>query len=332
MRQGRCRAYNPFPFHICLAFLVLLTISACKGSSETIQISLCQDGTIAPLVLLAQEKGYFSDEGLEMSFHPMGDGRLAMEGFVSGKCNAAVISEPSIVMGAASRPDFSIIATIGSSDSASRIVADRRKGITKASDLKGKRIGVRKGEISQLFLDMFLRKNNLRPEQVSIKFIEPQYLTEALIKGQIDAFSSTDIYLTEAVRRVAENALVLSEPGLCLNYSFLITGKSGTNTNPAITTKLLKALLLAEKRAAREPGELVSLISKRRELSGQAVQELLSFQRLHVSLQQPALTGLDTHLAFLLEQGQKVPVKGTDFISIIDEKPLKALAPEAVNL
>ena len=66
--------------------LLCLLLSGCKDSSQTISINMCQDGTVSPLVLLAQEKAYFADEGLEINFFPMGDGRLAMDGLREGKC------------------------------------------------------------------------------------------------------------------------------------------------------------------------------------------------------------------------------------------------------
>jgi len=316
-----------------LIILLLVFIStACNSSNQTVKINLCQDGTIAPLLLLAQEKGYFGDEGIEITYHPMGDGRLAMDSFLEGKCTVAVISEPTIAARIPGRQDFSIIATIGSTDNGSRIISDRRKGMTGGSDLKGRRIGVRKGEISHYFLDMYLRKNALRPEQASIRFMEPQYLSEALLRGQIDAFASSDIYLTEAARRLGENAAVLSEPGLCLNHSFLLLRKSTLKERPAVAEALVKALLKAQTRAESDPDELAGFVAKRRELSAQAAKELVSHHRLRVELKQQMLPGLDDYTAFMQEQGQAQSSKGYGFMALTDDSPLRKVRPAAINI
>ena len=319
-------------WHFITAVLLTVLLLACNRSNEPLKISLCQDGTIAPLLLLAQEKGYYGIEGLEISFHPMGDGKLAMDAFLDGKCDAAVIAEPAIVERLFKTQDFVIIATVGSSDNASRIVADRRSGIKTAKDLKGKKTAVRKGEISHFFLDMFLAKNDIRPEQVTIKFLEPQQLSEALITRQIDAYAASDIYLAEGVRRLGDNAVVLSEPGLCRNSSSMLLKKSDLKARPNIAASLLKALLKAEKRAAEAPEELVSLVAKRREISVESARSIITEQNLVVSLPQQMLPGMDDYAVWMKEQGLAPSGRYQGVTGIIEDTALKNLSPAAVTI
>lgn len=318
--------------HYLLIILVLCCLAGCNSGKEPEKLNLCQGGILNPLILLAQEKGYFAKEGLELAFLPTGDGKLSMEAFLNGSCEATVVAEPPIVAAAQKRSDFSIIATVNSSDNATRIVADRRRGIASVGDLKGKRIGVRKGNITHFFLDMFLKKNEIRPDQVTIRFLEPAQLAEALTRGQIDAYVASDIYLTEGVRRLGEQAVVLSEPGLCFNSSCLIVRNTFLKEKPDTARRILRALLRAEARAARNPDEVVQLVAKRRELSEQAAAEIVKQQRLAVSLPQHLLLTLDDHAAWMQEQGMLPSGKLPNFLAVINESLLRELAPGSVNI
>ena len=318
---------------IVTAILLTAMLSGCKPSTQPEKINLCQGGIITPLTLLAQEKGYYAKEGLELAFHPLGDGKLAMEAFLSGKCDAAIVAEPPIVSRAfTGNPDFSIIATVSSSDNATRIVADRRRGIASVGDLKGKRIGVRKGNITHFFLDMYLKANAIRSDQVTFIYLEPAQLSEALTAGKIDAYVASDIYLTEGTRRLGEHAIVLSEPGLCFNSSCLIVRNSMLKEKPDTARKMLRALLRAEARASRNPEEVTQFVAKRRELSEQSASAIIKQQRLAVTLPQHLLLTLDDHATWMQEQGMVPTGKRPEFLKLINETALKELSPGSVSI
>lgn len=317
---------------LLIVFLMLsFCISGCNNT-PTEKITICQGGIILALPMLAIEKGYFEKEGIEVSFKPTGDGKLAMDEFMAGKCDALTVGEPPIVKRALEKSDFAIIATVGSSDNATRIVADKRRNISTAADLKGKRVGLRKGNITHFFFDMYLKKHNITPEQLSIRFLEPPQLPEALSRGQIDAYAASDIYLYDGIKRLGERATVLAEPGLCYNTSSLVIKRSLLKEKPELAAKLLRALLKAEKRAAEAPDELISLLAKRREIPVTDAAALLKDQRLVVNLPQHLLLSLEDHASWMQEQGLAPDGALPNFLKFIDDAPLRSIKPSAVNI
>ncbi len=82
------------------------------------------------LTIIAEEKGFFFDEGLDIEFKEYPSGKRALnQGMVSGNADIATSACTPIVFKSFKDRDFSIIATIGSSNNEIRIVARRDRGI-----------------------------------------------------------------------------------------------------------------------------------------------------------------------------------------------------------
>lgn len=319
--------------HLVTGMVAVLALAACNKTGPPEKIDLCQGGIITPLTLLAQEKGYYAKEGLELAFHPLGDGKLAMEAFLAGKCDAAVVAEPPIIAKTvAGVTTFNIIATVATTDNATRIVADRRRGISVAGNLKGKRLAARKGNVTHYFLDLYLKQHEIGPDQLTIRFVEPAQLAEELVQGKIDAYAASDIYLFEGIRRLGEHAVVLSEPGLSFNSSYLLVRKETLTQKPELARKLLRALLRAEARAARNPDEVIGFVAKRREISEQMASDIVKQQRLAVTLHQHLLLTLDDHTVWMQDQGMITSTVRPDYRTIINDSFLRELSPAAVTI
>ncbi|HEY6839082.1 MAG TPA: ABC transporter substrate-binding protein, partial [Geobacteraceae bacterium] len=165
----------------CALFSAALTVTAgCmkkketpreeKVSRETEQVSVCQGGIITLLPQVALDEGFFRKEGLAATIKTYGDGRTTMEAFLGGACTVATVGEPPIVKQSFASDDFVIIASLVSSDNATKILARRESGIRLPADLRGKKIGVRKGTISHFFFDVFSRKYGLQPSDTTVRF------------------------------------------------------------------------------------------------------------------------------------------------------------------
>ena len=101
------------------------------------------------LLIIARELDLFSRVGLDVTVkdeYSSGTGARALEGLLAGNVDVATsVAETALVFKSFERQDFSIIASNGSSDNDAKIVARKDRGVTKLSDLRGKRIGTPKG-------------------------------------------------------------------------------------------------------------------------------------------------------------------------------------------
>jgi sulfonate transport system substrate-binding protein len=79
------------------------------------------------------------------------------------------------------------------------IIVPKTSGLRSAADLKGKRIATGRGSIGHYLLLRALQSANIRPNQVTIVFLDPGQAKAALASGSVDAWSTWGPYTAIAV-------------------------------------------------------------------------------------------------------------------------------------
>lgn len=151
-------------------------------------------GAYGFLPYIAQEFGFFKKNGVEVDFQEYPLGLEATNALLHNKVDIATAADFVVTSHAWNHPDLRILATIAKSNT-NEILALRDKGILTPSDLKGKRIGVTFKTKGEFFLGRFLIYNQLSLGDVNLINMSPHEITEALIKGDIDAASIWEPYL-----------------------------------------------------------------------------------------------------------------------------------------
>jgi len=167
------------------------------GIREPITIGVEQSPLLA-LIMIAEDQGFFSKQGVDVTVKYYASGKLALNGMFSGEVELATPAETPIVFSSFERIDFGIVATIGSSDNDPKIVARRDKEIQKPGDLRGKRIATQKASAVHFFLHSFLIKHGLSEKDIKLSFKHPDELVPALTNGEIDAFCMREPYVSRA--------------------------------------------------------------------------------------------------------------------------------------
>lgn len=296
------------------------------------QVTICTGGALAVLPLLARENGFFARQGLNAEVVAKDDGLLAMKALFSGECDFATSGESPVALQSFERNDFVILAEIARSENTTRIIARRDSGIRSASDLQGKVVGVRKGTMSHFFLDLFLKKHGIRAGRVTLRFMEPDRLAEALERGEIAAYSGADELVLQGVRMLGSRAVILSEPGLCLNSAYLVVRRDFVNTNRALVLKVLAALLEAEQFAMSRPDDVLDIVARVRGGAKSELETILLDQSQQVALRQSMLLTLEDHARWMMDIGVAGKRSLPNFLDLLEPAPLKALKPSAVSI
>lgn len=341
MHGKECRRRRALPA-IALLAVTFLAAAGCtmkkepprqeKSPRALEQVSICQGGIIAVLPRVALDEGFFRNEGIAATIRTYGDGRSAMDAFLDGTCTVATVGEPPIVKQSFARDDFVILASVVTSDNATKILARRDSGIGSPADLKGKRIGIRKGTISHFFFDVFLRKYGLKPKDTTVRFMELKEMPSALASGTIDAYSSSDLFYLEGARLLAERGVTFTEPGLCFNAAHLVVRKEYLVSHPDQVRSLLAALLQAEAYAAANPAETLNLVSKAHNIPVKDLETILRDERHALTLSRPLLLSLEDHARWMADNGGKEKRAIPNYLDYIDPAPLRRLKPDAVSL
>jgi len=183
-----------------------------KGNREKVTIGITE--IIASLIIIGQEQGFFSQEGLDVTTKKYPTGKVALDSMFAREVDMAAVAETPIVFKSFEQQDFSIITALGSSGNMLRIIARKDGGILKPADLRGKIIATQKATGLHFFLHLFLIKNGLSENDVRLSFKKPEELVPELVRGEIDAFSFREPFISEAKKLLGDKAIIFAEPGL----------------------------------------------------------------------------------------------------------------------
>jgi NitT/TauT family transport system substrate-binding protein len=321
--------------------IVVLLLGAVLGCSRNgtppepprqLPYRICIGGILAPLPLVADYRGFFQAEGLTPEIRILGDGSTAMKELIAGRCDACLVGEFPVVRQSFDRNDLVIIATLASSDNAVKILARRDRGIAKPEDLAGKRVGMSRGTISSFFLDQFLRKNRINPENLTLVDIAHHEIGEALKRGDIDAFAGSSVAYIRGKTLIGEQGITFTEPGLTSHAACLTVKREWLARNRQIARQTLQALLKAEQELERQPETLTSVLSDRLNMPVKELKNVMADQHNRVTIQQVLVLSMEDEARWMKETGMANGNPRHNYLNLIDPTILREIRPEAVSL
>lgn len=317
----------------------------CKGSSEDKTAESSKDFmnrkavsiTTVPtppnwLTLVALDKGFFSQEGLDITPKDYPSGKRALNGMFRKEVDIATSADVPIVMTSFKRSDYSIFGVIGQSFNDNKIVANRDRAIQKPSDLKGKRIGVQKQSASHFFLYLFLLKSHILFSDIEASFIKVEDLPHALGRGEVDAISTREPFFTQAKKLLGDRAEEFAVPGLYTKTFSLVAFNDFIKQEPQVIQKILRALIRAEEFVKEQPEQASLVLAKRLDLAQATVLEILSNMDLTVSLGQPVLNIFADEARWAIDNHLTDKTEVPNLLDYLYLDGLKAVRPESVSI
>ncbi len=308
---------------------------ALKPSAQNRE-SLRMGLSLAPssaLFLVALEKTYFSDQGLDITIVAYPSGKRALnEGLLPGKVDATSASDVPITFAGFERSDFRIIATIFKADNVNRVIARKDSDIAGAKDLRGKRVATQRASAVHFFLHLFLLEHGLSEKAIKQSFMKAEELPEALARGKIDAFSMREPFISKAGELLGGNAKIFSAPGIYEQMELFIVTKSLIETKPGVAQKMLRALIQAEQFTYAHPGQAAAIIAKRLGTEENMISAALPELKLRVTLEQSLVLLLEDQARWAIKAGLKSHATVPNYLGVIHTESLAAIRPEAVSI
>jgi NitT/TauT family transport system substrate-binding protein len=232
---------------------------------------------------VAEQKGYFKDEGLEVEIVDFAGGAKALQAVVGG--SADVVSgafEHNINMQAKGQPMKAFVLQGRAPQIVLAVNTKTMPNFKSVADLKGKKIGITApGSSTNIMSNFVLAKAGLKPSDVSYVGVgASQGAVAALRSGQIDAISnldpvitilarSNDIKIVSDTRDVAEADKVFGGP---MPAATLYAPVSFVDKNPNTVQALTNAIVRANKWIQQAgPSEIVKAVPESYLLGDRAV-------------------------------------------------------------
>lgn len=147
---------------------------------------------------IAERKGFFKDEGLDVSINDFGGGSKSLQALVGGSVDAVAGAYEHTIRMQAKGQDIAAVIELGRFPGIV-LVAGKDSGIRSVKDLKGKKVGVTApGSSTNFFVNFLLAKEGLKPEDVSFVGVGGGASAVAQMKhGGIEAMANLDPVITK---------------------------------------------------------------------------------------------------------------------------------------
>lgn len=323
-------------FMLHLAAMSLLLLGGCEaekaaGPPDKVAIA-CATLPYTALVDIALAKGYFRQQGLEVtaSFHSTG--KASLDEVLAGRADFATVAETPVMFAVMNGSKVSILATIQSSNKTNAIFARRDKWIHTPQDLKGKRIAATLGTIAEYFLDAFLATQGMAIKDVEVVNLNPEQIPNALAMGEIDAASTFFPFLDQAQQMLSEKGITFYDEDIYTQTFNIVATQENVRSNPTSVRKILLALIEAEKFIVQHPEEAQKIVADFRQTDRAALVAVWSSHTLAVSLHQSLLLALEDESQWAIRQALASAKNVPNYLEFIHLDGLHAVKPTAVQI
>jgi NitT/TauT family transport system substrate-binding protein len=249
------------------------------------------DGATAE-VLQAQAKGYFNQEGLDVTIDRGYGAGDTIAKVAAGTYQFAIGDMTALIEYNARHPEQPLVGVMMLYDkSAFAIITTTDKNIRTIADLAGRKVGALTNETMSRLFPTLAAQNGLDPATVSLQNVSGQIRDTLLRTGQVDAvigfFTTTAFNLeTLGVPKDHIRYLKYTDNGLDLYGSAIIARADYVAKNPKIVAGFVKALMHGLIDTIKDPAAAIPLVKARNSLIDEAVE----LRRLQFTLQQIIVT------------------------------------------
>ncbi|MEJ0062030.1 MAG: ABC transporter substrate-binding protein [Alphaproteobacteria bacterium] len=318
--------------HRLVLLCAALLLSFPARASELEKVIFCRPQSLASeLAYIAEQKGYFREQGLDVEFLPSVSGKICQDNLVAGKADFGYVGDGPISYLGFHDHGLRVLAQVQRNPEQA-LIARRDHGIAREADIKGKRIGYLPGTTSYFYLARLLDKLGLRLDEVKLQPLQPPAMPRALEGGVIDAFVVWEPWGSQAMRLLGDKGIRLRDKTLYDWACLLVATKAMTDERPATVEKLLKAMLKAEAYIRDNTEAVIPLLAETVKMDIEVVKlDWPDFD--HGIKLDRSLTGLlAANAHYILRDDANFKDKPMpDFRKSFEPKFLRAVAPERVQ-
>lgn len=288
-------------------------------------------GEYAAAIYIADERGFFTGNGINIQLRPFETGLASYKAMLRGEVDVSGPTEYVVAGGVLRHEKIRAIATIVKND-VYFILGSKDRGITKASDLAGKRIGFARNTIAEFYLGRFLDLHGMNINNVTLVDMNYSGGAESIKKGSLDAIITFPPFYDSI--NVSFGAGVVEWPiqsGQPL-FGVLTSTDDWITRNPDLVVRLLRAIDQANEYITQHPREAKAIVQKRLNLDAASIDKAWQRNFCALSLDQSLIAAMEDEARWMIKNNLTKEKTVPDFTKYIYLDGLKAVKPEAVNI
>lgn len=299
--------------------------AAARAAPTKIVIGTGVDPSFAAYYV-AQEAGIFARNGLDVQLNtgPSGSAMVAL--LIQNQAQSAFGAEQAGVLDHNLDPNVVIAAEGAVLLHWYGIVG---KGVANVDALKGKRLGIARASGSEVFWQALVDKQHLNPKDYTIVQVEAPEMVAALERGDIDAYSAWEPWLTRGVAAVKGAQLVVDNVGIIEGRVFVYLNKGWAAQNPEPAQAFMRSLIEATTMINTQRGAAAAHVAKFLKLDVAFSKSLMDKLSYDIRLDQMSVGNMQIAEQQLKTIGKLA--KPLDWQTLFYPDPLKAVAPDKVD-
>jgi len=246
---------------LIIPFLMSFSVGCEKKPKEQkpFNIAIASWVGFAPFYI-ADEKGFFKEEGLNAKVLKIEDQGARRSAFNSGQIQGMVDTLDSFANGVPQGLRGTMILKIDDSFGGDGIVV--KKNINSIRDLKGKTVAYTQGLPPQFFLLYLLRKEGLTSKDINSLYMDAGDAGAAFVAGKVDAAVTWEPWLSKAKETKHGKLLLTSKdfPGLIMDI--FIVNNDIVESRKEDIKKVLRAWFKSLKYISEQPNDAGAIMAK----------------------------------------------------------------------
>jgi len=324
----------------CQIISIMLTIAmtvpfvigsiSCARQLEPISFG----GPLGPgsiMIFIAQEKGFFDQNGLKITMKSYDVGATAMDAVAKGDLDIALSGEYPVVEQAFQKKSISIIA-VASKATNWYVVGRIDRGIQNIADLKGKKIGTQFNTMGEFYLGRLLNLYGLSTTDVTLVNSDSTQWKDAISTGRVDAVVVPDRYINQVKGGLANNAVVWSAHANQPAFAPISGRTEWIAQHPETVKRFLTSLKQGEDYLGAHQVESKAILQKRMSGDSAYIETIWSSYSFGLSLDLALIAAMNDEARWIINNHLTNEVNIPDFYSYVYLEALKAIKPEAVNI
>lgn len=252
------------------------------------------EGGAAPW-LYTLEKGYFKQEGLDVTIDAGAGSAAAIQRLASGAYDISFGDFNSIIEFTSNNmadPNARIQGVyVVYENSPATVFTLKKNGIAKPKDLEGKKLGAPVFDGGRKAFPVFAKANGIDLSKISWTSMDPPLRETMLVRGEVDAI--TGFYFSGLISLLARGAkeedivsMIYANHGAQMYGSTIMSTPKYIKENPKVIAGFVKAFNRGLKETLAKPQEAISFVKKRDAL----IDETLELRRLKLILDNFVMT------------------------------------------
>jgi ABC-type nitrate/sulfonate/bicarbonate transport system substrate-binding protein len=283
------------------------------------------------LILLAKEEGFFKEYGLDVVNKLYPHGVTSLKALQTGEVDMAVGAEFPFVKQSLGGSKMKIIASVSQVD-VLELIARKDSGISKPSDLRGKRVALIKGSQLEFCLDRFIIRYRLNLKDIEILDLPPPGIEKSILEGAADAIVFREPMSSRVKTGLGENWISWWIQEQRKLFWIIACNDAYVVKHPKTIKRFLRAIRKAELFFLKSPQKAIDIIIKRGILEPKQFSRMLPKIEYRLSLDKALLIAMEDEVRWHIKNRYTEAKRVPNYLDRIYFDALESVNPDAVNI